>query len=430
MPDRRRTNRSAQAPQAQTTTRPRVAAKSAPISKSARKSSKSPRSTSGNGGSRTVTRAGNGSPATPSNPLRYAVIGLGYISQIAILPAFANAKATSKLSALVSNDDEKLKKLGRRYSVDLLCKYADIDKLFASGAIDAVYIALPNSLHREYAVRAAEAGLHVLCEKPMAVTSRDCERMIEAAQQHRVKLMIAYRLHFDPATLEVAEIAQSGKLGDLRFFTSQFSMQVGADNIRLKREMGGGPLYDIGIYCINAARTVFAAEPVEVMATAVTHNDPRFKEVPETVAVVMKFPHKQIASFTCSFGAADRGVYEVIGTKGYITVDPGYEYAEGLAYEMRIGEKTTSKKFKKSDQFAAELIHFSDCVLNDHQPEPSGDEGLADVRIIEAMNKSILNGKWVALDLPHHKHRADRRQAIWKPGIKPPSLIGVSAPSD
>jgi predicted dehydrogenase len=405
---------------------------SARSSKSASKSASSrPRiatKTTGNG-KRATASNGSGGAAPRSKVIRYAVIGLGYIAQIAILPAFAHAKQNSKLAALVSDDDEKLQKLGRRYGVNLLCKYQDLDKLFTSGAIDAVYIALPNSMHREYAVSAAEAGLHVLCEKPMAVTANDCERMIESGQQHRVKLMIAYRLHFEPATLEVAQIAQSGKLGDLRFFTSQFSMQVAENNIRLKREMGGGPLYDIGIYCINAARTVFAAEPVEVMATAVTHNDPRFKEVPERVTAVMKFPHKQIASFTCSFGAADRSVYEVVGTKGSITVDPAYEYAEGLAYEMRVGERKSSRRFRKGDQFAPELIHFSDCILGDRQPEPSGEEGLADVRIIEAIAKSILSGKWVALDLPQRKHRADRRRAIARPGIRPPPLVGVTAPS-
>jgi predicted dehydrogenase len=378
------------------------------------------------------TTTGRRPARRPPRPkaVRYAVIGLGHISQTAILPAFAQAKQNTTLAALVSSDKEKLAKLGRRYAIDLLCNYDHIDKLFKSGAIDAVYIALPNSMHRQYAVRAAEAGLHVLCEKPMAITPNDCERMIDAAQQHRVKLMIAYRLHFDPATIQVAQIAQSGKLGDLRSFTSQFSMQVGKDNIRLKRAMGGGPLYDIGIYCINAARAVFAAEPIEVLATAVTHNDPRFKEVPETVTAIMKFPQKQIASFTCSFGSADRSVYEVIGTKGSITVDPGYEYAEGLRYALRVADKKTSKRFKKSDQFAPELLHFSDCILNDRQPEPSGDEGLADVRIIEAMNKSILNGRWVALDLPPRKQRADRRRPITRPRIRPPSLVGATAPSE
>src|SRR6185437_9110494 len=199
--------------------------------------------------------------ASENRKIRYAVIGLGHIAQSAVLPAFANAKQNSTLAALVSDDPEKLKKLGRRYGVDLLCRYEQIDELFSSGSIDAVYVALPNTMHAQTARRASQAGLHVLCEKPMAVSSRDCERMIETARQHHVKLMIAYRLHFEPGNLDAMEIARTGELGDLRFFTSEFTMQVAADNIRTQREMGGGPLYDIGIYCINAARTLFAAEP-------------------------------------------------------------------------------------------------------------------------------------------------------------------------
>lgn len=364
----------------------------------------------------------------PRGRIRYAVVGLGYISQIAVLPAFANAKQNSTLAALVSDDSKKLRQLGRRYGVHLLCKYDEVDKLFGSRAIDAVYIALPNSLHAEYAIRAARAGLHVLCEKPMAVTAQDCERMIEAAQQNHVKLMIAYRLHFEPGSLAALQIARSGQLGALRFFTSQFSMQVAPDNIRVERGMGGGPLYDIGIYCINAARTVFDGEPVEVMATAVTHSDPRFKEVPETITAVMRFPQKLVASFTCSFGAAARSVYEIVGTKGSITVDPAYEMSEGIAYELRIGNRMRSRHFKKSDQFAPELIHFSDCILHGREPEPAGDEGLADIRIIEAFNRSILSGKWVGVDLPQRKRRPDKRQALRKPAVKPPALVHAAAP--
>ncbi|MGH8138859.1 MAG: Gfo/Idh/MocA family protein [Steroidobacteraceae bacterium] len=379
---------------------------------------------------RTPVRIRSSAPTSrsASGPIRYAVIGLGYISQVAVLPAFANARQNSALAALVSDDPRKLQKLGRHYDVDLLCKYDDVDKLFSSGAIDAVYIALPNAMHAEYAIRAAKAGLHVLSEKPMAVTSHDCERMIEAAQQGGVKLMIAYRLHFEPGNLDALHIARSGQLGDLRFFTSQFSMQVAAENIRVKREMGGGPLYDIGIYCINAARTVFAVEPVEVLATAVTHNDPRFKEVPETVVAVMKFPQKAIASFTCSFGSAARSVYEIVGTKGSITLDPGYEMSEGIAYELRVGNRTRSRHYKKSDQFAPELIHFSDCILHDREPEPSGEEGLADIRIIEAFNRSILSGKWVALDVPPRKRRPDKRLSLSKPAMESPALVRAAAP--
>ncbi len=369
--------------------------------------------------------AGNG-----AGKIRYAVIGLGYISQVAVLPAFANAKENSTLAALVSDDPQKLKQLGARYKTDILCSYEQVDQLFTSGAIDAVYIALPNSMHAEYARRAAEAGLHVLCEKPMAVTARECEQMIRVAQDHSVKLMVAYRLHFDPANLEVMRIAQSGQLGDLRFFTSQFTMQVATDNIRVQAGMGGGPLYDIGIYCLNAARMVFAAEPTEVLATAAAHEDPRFREVPETIAVMMRFPGQRLASFTCSFNGAARAVYEVVGTKGSVTVDPAYEMTDPVAYQVRIGERSRSRKQRQTDQFAPELVYFSDCILHDREPEPSGEEGLADIRIIEALNESIASSRWIPLGHSQRSQRPTCQQAMMRPAVHPPGLIHAFEPAN
>jgi len=356
--------------------------------------------------------------------VRYAVLGLGHIAQIAILPAFFQAQQNSTLAALVSDDPEKLRKLSRRYGINRVCSYEEADELFESGEIDAVYITLPNSMHREYTERAARAGLHVLCEKPMAVTSSDCERMIEITRENAVKLMIAYRLHFERGNLEAVEMAHSGTLGDLRFFSSNFSMQVAPENFRSSRKLGGGPLYDIGIYCINAARAAFAAEPTAVLATAVTRRDQRFKEIPETVAVVMKFPQERIASFTCSFGGADRSAYEIVGTKGSITLDPAYEYAQGVEYTLRLGKRKREKRYEKSDQFAPELIYFSDCILHDMEPEPSGEEGIADVRVIEALNRSIETGKWVSTELSQRRRRPTLRQEIRRPGIQPPPLVG------
>lgn len=362
--------------------------------------------------------------AASARRIRYAVVGLGHIAQAAILPAFAQARQNSTLAALVSDDPEKLRKLSRRYGVSRVCSYDDADELFESGDIDAAYITLPNSMHREYTERAARAGLHVLCEKPMAVSSADCQRMIEVTRENGVKLMIAYRLHFERGNLEAAEMAHSGTLGDLRFFSSNFSMQVAPENFRSSRKLGGGPLYDIGIYCINAARAVFAAEPTEVMATALTRRDQRFKEIPETVAVVMKFPQERIASFTCSFGGADRSTYEIVGTKGSITLDPAYEYAEGVGYTLRLGKRTRQKRYEKSDQFAPELLYFSDCVIRDTEPEPSGEEGVADVRVIEALNRSIETGRWVSPELPQRRRRPTLSQEIRRPGIQPPPLVG------
>jgi glucose-fructose oxidoreductase len=362
--------------------------------------------------------------------VRYAVIGLGHIAQAAVLPAFGHASRNSMLAALVSGEPKKLKVLGKRYRVPRLCAYEELDELFASGEIDAVYIALPNHMHKEFTVRAARAGLHVLCEKPMAVSPRECEQMIRATSEANVKLMIAYRLHFERANLEAVQAAKSGQLGELRFFSSDFSMQVSEDNIRIDGEKGGGPLYDIGIYCINAARYALSEEPVEVLATATRSRDPRFREVDETVVGVMRFKDERLASFTCSFGATDRSTYTITGTRGSITLDPAYEYAQGLAYEMRIGERKRKKSFGKSDQFAAELLYFSDCIRKDRDPEPSGEEGLADLRIIEAMQRSIQTGRWVPVELPQRRQRPTMRQEIRRPAVpREPPLVDVQPAS-
>jgi predicted dehydrogenase len=363
--------------------------------------------------------------------VRYAVIGLGHIAQAAVLPAFKHARRNSVLAALVSGEEKKLKQLGRRYGVKRLCGYEDVDELFASGEIDAVYIALPNDMHKEYTVRAARAGLHVLCEKPMAVTASECEEMIAATRDANVKLMIAYRLHFERANLEAAKLARTGKLGDLRFFNSEFSMQVTDDNIRLNPpDRGGGPLYDIGIYCINAARYGLSADPVEVWATATRSSDQRFRKVDETVCATMRFKDERLASFVCSFGAADRSLYSITGTKGSVTVDPAYEYAVGLSYTLRVGKRESKKKFGKSDQFAPELLYFSDCVLDDRTPEPSGEEGLADVRIIEGMLQSISRGEPVRLEMRQRQQRPGMEQEIRSPPVpREPQLVDVKPAS-
>jgi len=362
--------------------------------------------------------------------VRYAVVGMGHIAQAAVLPAFGHARRNSVLSALVSGSPKKLRILGKRYGVSRLCGYDQADELFASGEVDAVYIALPNDQHKEWTVRAARAGLHVLCEKPMAVTARDCEQMIRATDAAGVKLMIAYRLHFEPTNLRAAELARTGKLGSLRYFSSDFSMQVRPGNVRLKRAKGGGPLYDIGVYCINAARYTLSEEPVQVWASATNSRDPRFREVDETVTAVMRFKDERIASFTCSFGAADRSTFTVVGTRGRITLDPAYEYAQGLSSKLVVGEREQSKQTGKLDQFAAELLYFSDCILRDREPEPSGAEGLADVRIVEAMQKSISSGRWVSVSIPEPKHRPTLKQAAARPPVpREPALVDVESSS-
>ncbi len=363
-----------------------------------------------------------------SRKIRYAVVGLGHIAQAAVLPAFAHA-GNSELTALVSGDPTKLKKLGKKYGVSALYSYDDYDALLKSGTIDAVYIALPNSMHRSYTIRAARAGVHVLCEKPMAVDEKECEAMIRACEHGGVKLMTAYRLHFDDANLKAAEIAASGKLGDPRIFNSIFTMQVQPGNIRVKKEMGGGTLYDIGIYCINAARYIFRAEPVEVTAFTANSGDERFREVEEMVGAVIRFPEDRIATFVTSFGAADQGVYTVVGTKGSLTVEKAYEYIGEAKHRLTIGTREKETTFPSSDQFAPELLHFSQCILEDRDPEPSGREGALDVEIIRALYKSAETGRPVRLDLPQRKTRPTTELETRRPPVKKQQIVKSKKPS-
>ena len=365
-----------------------------------------------------------------SGPVRYAVVGLGHIAQVAVLPAFKHATRNSRLAALFSDDEEKRRELARRYRVAIAAPYDEYDEVLRQGQIDAVYICLPNSMHCDFAVRAARAGVHVLCEKPLAVTEAECQKMIDACEEHHVKLMTAYRLHFEKSNLEAIEILKSGKIGKPRYFNSIFSMQAKAPNIRLDQETGGGPLHDVGIYCINAARYLFQAEPLEVRALTAASSDKRFREVEELVAAMLMFPQDRVASFICSFGAADAATYTVVGTEGRVTLENAYEYVAPIQMKTVIGEKRTVRKFEKRDQFAPELLYFSDCILRDKKPEPSGEEGLADVRIVEAIYKAAKTGKPVRLATVTKRQRPSLKQQMRRPPVRKPQLIHASPGSD
>ncbi len=360
--------------------------------------------------------------------VRYAILGAGHIAQNAVMPAFANAP-NSRLVALYSGDQAKRKRLKAAYGLEHAAGYEEFAAGCESGLFEAVYIALPNTMHREYAVLAARAGVHVLCEKPLATTVRDCKAMILAAERGNVRLMTAYRLHFERANMTAVQWAQSGKLGELRAFSSVFTMQVKEGNTRLQSKMGGGPLYDIGIYCINAARYLFRANPVEVVALEATGSDKRFREVGEMVSVAMRFPDERLAAFTCSFGAADAGRYQLVGTKGLLTLDPAFEYQGELRLNVEAGKHSKETTFAKRDQFAPELEYFSECVRAGRNPEPGGAEGMIDVAIIEAVLKSARLGKTVALSgLPNDAYPSlsqERRRAP----AKKSKMVRVQAPT-
>ncbi len=357
----------------------------------------------------------------------YAVVGLGHIAQTAVLPAFRHARENSKLAALISGDSTKRKALGDRYRVPAF-RYEELDDVLARDDVNAVYVALPNTLHAECAIRAARAGVHVLTEKPMATSAADCRRMIEAAEESGVRLMVAYRLHFDPANLDAVEVIRSGRIGEPRFFTSEFSYQLEPGNVRGDARMGGGALWDLGPYCVNAARYLFGAEPTEVFAMEAAARDRRFRGVPEGWSVVLRFPDERLASFTCSFGAAPTDRCRVVGSKGDLRLEPAFEYVGTLVRHLTVGAKTTVKRYPASDQFAPELAEFSRCVLDERDPEPDGWEGLADVRIIEAALQSARDGGSVRIEPVERRRRPTAAQRRHLPPVKAPAPLHAESP--
>jgi predicted dehydrogenase len=362
----------------------------------------------------------------PNTKVRYAVVGLGWIAQSAVLPGFANARSNSELVALVSDDPVKLRRLGRKYGASVLTDYAGYDALLTSGEIDAVYIALPNHLHQPYTLRAAAAGIHVLCEKPMALDEDECNDMIEACEKYDVRLMVAYRLHFERANLRAIEAVTRGRLGEPRAFVSEFSQLVEPPNIRLEAAMGGGTLYDIGIYCINAARALFRAEPEEVVAFAANSGAKKFKEVDEMTGAMLRFPGDRLATFTASFGASKHNGYRVLGTKAMLELTNAY--AIGEEKRLCVG-KARPRAFGAGDQFGPEIVYFSNCVRTRKQPEPDGREGLADVRVIRALQQSAETRGVVRLGEFAKRARPTVRQEIDKPKAEEPELVHTSEPS-
>jgi glucose-fructose oxidoreductase len=365
--------------------------------------------------------------ASRKHKIRYAVVGLGHIAQVAVLPAFAHAKRNSTLAAVVSNDATKRQEIAKRYKLEKTYSYGQYERCLKE--VDAVYIALPNSMHAEYTIRAAKAGVHVLCEKPMAVTVEECRRMIDACDKHRVKLMIAYRLHFEEINLKAIDLIRRGRIGEPKFFNSSFSMKVRPGNIRTQADMGGGTLYDIGVYCINAARYLFRSEPAEVLAMSVTGGQKTLSEIDESTGALLRFKEDRLAAFVTSFNASDVASYRIVGTKGQIHVEPAYEYAEGLGYELTTNGKTTKRTIGKRDQFAPELLYFSDCIQHDRIPEPSGEEGMQDVRIVQALYRSAGSGKAVRIASFVDQKRPGTAQKIRRPGVRKPHLVKAKGAS-
>jgi len=363
-----------------------------------------------------------------SDKVRYAVVGAGTIAQTAVLPSFVHAHENSELVAVVSGDPEKRAALARTYHLRHTGSYDDLERVLHHAGVDAAYVAVPDTLHRELSERIALAGVHVLCEKPMATTEEDCHAMIGAADQGHVKLMIAYRLHFEQANLTAIEIARSGVIGEPRIFDALLTQRGPRGDGRAQAETGGGALFDLGPYCVNAARYLFRDEPTDVMAMSVLGTGERSVEVDEATCALLRFPEGRVAHFSVSHGSSEVSYFRLIGTEGDLRIEPASSYETDLVHHLTRAGKTEHRRFPRRDQFAAEIVYFSRCILENREPGPSGWEGLADVRVLEAAARSAESGRSVSLPPFERSSRPDMRQNIAKPplrprpGVRPPTL--------
>lgn len=360
--------------------------------------------------------------------IRYAVVGGGSISQGAFMPGVGQTD-NSVMVALVTGDPVKAAELAKRYGLNSYT-YEQYDSLLASGEIDAVYVATPNFRHTEFVVPALEAGIHVLLEKPMATDEAQCKKMLEAQKRTGTKLMVAYRLHCEPGTLEMIERVHAGEFGEPRLFTSTFTQIVKPSNHRAQSGFGAGPVADMGPYPLNMVRQLFAAEPIEVSAVGI-HAPGSAVNTWDTVSVALRFPNERLAQFTVSFTLPSTERFQLIGSKGEIEASPCFGYGEGVSigYRATLGEQTREHLHPVVDQFAGETAYFSDCILNDQAPEPDGDEGWRDVRVVAAIQRALETGKPQTLEPLPAKRTAARDQQRQFPLAEVPDYINTESPT-
>jgi predicted dehydrogenase len=336
--------------------------------------------------------------------LGWAIVGLGKFATEQIMPNFKDCQH-SELVALVSGSPDKARQLAQQYGIshDNVYSYDNFDSIRDNPAVDIVYIILPNGLHAEYTIRAARAGKHVLCEKPMANSVEDCQRMIDACNEAGTKLMIAYRAQFERFNRNAIERIRKGELGRIRMITSDHGRPVKpdeqqADVWRVKKELaGGGSLMDIGIYSLNACRYLTGEEPVEITAQMYSDpQDPRFREVEDNVAFTLRFPSGVLAACTSSYSYQSVKRGRVFGDQAWLELDPLSDYEE---HTMTIGtaEGEQEPQLQEGNQFAAEMDHLSECVLHNKAPRTPGEEGLRDVRYIMAIYQAAQEGKSIKL---------------------------------
>lgn len=329
-----------------------------------------------------------------------AVVGLGSIAQGSILPAFANCKR-AKLTALVSRDKGKAARIARKfkgaaYSND---EYADC---LANPEVAAVYIATPPGEHAKFAVQAAEAGRHVLCEKPLAATIEQSGEMVKACRRNGVALMTAYRKYFEPATHYLKKLIRDGDLGHIDVIHTAFSeLYVPNASPRWLLDAslaGGGPLMDLGVYCVNTCRWLVDVDPIEVSAQLWRHDAARFRDVEQGITFRMTFASGLVVQGSSSYGAALSSFINVQGTKGWIELNPAFPFNEERRLTGKIRGRWIERSFPVIDEFALELDAFAKAVQQEGKVEADGVQGYRDVQIMGAIYKSAKRGRAAPVD--------------------------------
>ena len=341
----------------------------------------------------------------------YAVVGLGNLARNAILPAFAHSKQ-AKPAALVSRDPEKAAKLSAKFKFPHSYSTAHYADCLANSDVTAVYVVTPPGRHEEFTIRAAEAGKHVLCEKPLAATASQSARMLEACRQNGVLLMTAYRKYFEPSTVYLKSLIRSGALGRIDMIHTSFSevhnAKIAPSWLLDATLAGGGPLMDLGIYCVNTSRWLAGEDPASVVAHAWRHDTRRFKDVEEGITFRLDFASGLVVQGSSTYSPAISSFIFIQGTKGWLSLAPAYTYDEERRVTGKIGTRTVDHRFKVLDEFALELDAFSLAVLKKTKIAPDGAQGHRDMLILEAIYESARIEQPVAInysakDLSHDR---------------------------
>ena len=320
--------------------------------------------------------------------LRWGVISTANIGRRAVNPAIQASK-NGELVAVASRHADAARSFADEMNIpETHGSYAD---LLADEAVDAVYIPLPNSLHRDWAIRAAEAGKHVLCEKPLGLTERECREMGAAADANGVTFMEAFMYRFHPRTEKVLQLIRDGVIGDLKMIHSAFTFRLShPGNIRLNPDLGGGALMDVGCYCINVSRTMAGREPVEVQAFAVQSPS----GVDEMMTGTLRFEDGLLASFECGLNTRRRESYEIGGTDACLKVADAFLPGKGdvVIEEYREGDEPVVHRIAGVDEYRCMVEHFADCALNGIKPRYGAAEAALNMRVIEALYASVRAG--------------------------------------